>query len=120
MDNSWRHNIGLDNRYHNYIKPYWRSRFQFGPVPVHFVCEQSVAQHAVRNFTPDRISFKKPKSKANLSRDRIRWQRFCDYKNMCSTLRFAHLDDTQMKEVKSVQFDSQPKSRKSQLQKLKI
>ena len=36
-------------------------------------------------------------------------------KNMCSTLPFAHLDDTQMKEVISVQFDFQPYSRKSKL-----
>ena len=34
---------------------------------------------------------------------------------MCSALPFAHLDDTQMKEVISVQFDSQPDSRKFKL-----
>ena len=73
-------------------------------------------QHAVWNSTPDMISFKKHKSKATLSRDKIRMQIFCENKNMCSALPFAHLDDTQMKEVISVQFDSQPDSRKSKLE----
>ena len=53
------------------------------------------------------------KSKATLTRDRLRMQRFCDNKNMCSALLFAHLDDTQMKEVIRVQSDFQPNSRKS-------
>ena len=55
------------------------------------------------------------KSKATLTRDRLRMQRFCDNKNMCSALPFAHLDDTQMKEVIRVQSDFQPNSRKSKL-----
>ena len=115
MDNSWRYNIGVNNRYHSYIKPYWRSRFQSGPVPVHFAREPFETQHTVWNSTPDMISFKKHKSKATLSRDRIRMKIFCENKNMCSALPFVHLDDTQMKEVLSVQFDSQPNSRKSKL-----
>ena len=116
MDNSWRHNIGFNNRYHSYIKPYWRSRFQSGPVPVNFMPREPFeTQHAGWNSAPDMISFKKHKSKATLSRDRIRMQRFRDNKNMCSALPFAHLDDTQMKEVISVQFDSQPNSIKSKL-----
>ena len=115
MNNSWRHNIGFNNRYHNNIKPYWRSRFQSGPVPVNLIREPFEPQHAVWNSTPDMISFKKHKSKATLSRDRIRMQRFCENKNMCSALPFDHLDDTQMKEVISVKFDSQPNSRKFKL-----
>ena len=115
MDNSWRFNIGVNNRYHSYIKPYWRSRFQSGPVPVSFIREPFETQHAVWNSTPDMISFKKHKSKATLSRDRIRMKIFCENKNMCSALPFAYLDDTKMKEVISVQFDSQPNSRKSKL-----
>ena len=116
MDNSRRFNIGVNNRYHSYIKPYWRSRFQSGPVPVSFIREPFETQHAVWNSTPDMISFKKHKSKATLSRDKIRMQIFCENKNMCSALPFVHLDDTQMKEVISVQFDSQPDSRKSKLE----
>ena len=42
-------------------------------------------------------------------------QRFCDNKNICSALPFAHLNDTQMKEVISVKFDFQPNSRRSKL-----
>ena len=116
MDNSWRFNIGVNNRYHSYIKPYvWRSRFLSGPVPVSFIREPFETQHAVWNSTPAMISFKKHKSKANLSRDRMRMKIFCENKSMCSALPFAHLDDTQMKEVISVQFDSQPDSRKFKL-----
>ena len=116
MDNSWRFNIGVNNRYHSYIKPYvWRSRFLLGPVPVSFIREPFETQHAVWSPTPDMTSFKKRKSKATLKRDRLRIQRFYDNKNVCSALPFAHLDDTQMKEVLSVQFDSQSNSRKSKL-----
>ena len=115
MDNSWRYNIGVNNRYHSYIKPYWRPRFQSGPVPVNLIQEPFETHHAVWSPTPDMTSFKKHKSKATLSRDRIRMKIFCENKNMCSALPFAHLDDTQMKEVISVQFDSQPDSRKFKL-----
>ena len=115
MDNSWRFNIGVNNRYHSHIIPYWRSRFQWGPVPVSFIRESFETQHAVWNSTPDMISFKKYKSKATLSRDRIRMKMFCENKNMCSALPFAHLDDTQIKKVINVQFDFQPNSRKSKL-----
>ena len=117
MDNSWRHSIGFNNRYHSYIKPYWRSRFQSGPVPVNFMPREPFETHhaGLNSSTRDMTSFKKHKSKATLSRDRIRMLRFCENKNMCSALPFAHLDDTQMKEVISVKFDSQHDSRKSKL-----
>ena len=115
MDNSWRFNIGVNNRYLSYIKPYWRSRFQSGPVSVDFIGEPFETQHTFWNSTPGMTSFKKRKSKATLARDRLRMKKFCDNKNMCSALPFVHLDDTQMKEVLSVQFDSQPNSRKSKL-----
>ena len=115
MDNSWRFNIGVNNRYNNYIKPYWRSRFQSGPVPVDFIGEPFETQHAVWNSTPDMTSFKKRKSKATLARDKLRMEKFCNNKNMCSALPFAHLDDIQMKEVISVQFEFQPYSEKSKL-----
>ena len=115
MNNFWRRNIGFNNRYHNNIKPYLRSRFQSGPVPVSFIREPFETQRTVWKSTPDMISSKKHKSKATLSRDRIRMKIFCENKNMCSALPFAHLDDTQMKEVISVQFDSHPDSRKFKL-----
>ena len=54
-----------------------------------FAREPFEAQHDVRNFTlPDRTSFKKPKSKATLARDRKRMQKFREDKDACSALPF--------------------------------
>ena len=118
MDVSWRHNTGFDSRYHgchSHFRPYWRSRLQTRPV--HYAREPFDAQHDVRNFTlPDRTSFKKPKSKATLARDRMRMQRFRENKDSCSALPFFELDDAQMKEATAIQWDTQPFVLKSKLQ----
>ena len=111
MDVSCRHNTGYDSRYHgchSHFRPYWRSRFQTRPV--YFAREPFEAQHDVRNFTlPDRTtSFKKPKSKATLARDRMRMQKFREDKDACSALPFFQLEDSQIKEVLSLQCDAQP------------
>ena len=110
MDVSWRHNTGYDSRYHGYhshLRPYWRLRLQTRPV--YFAPEPFKAQHDVRNFTlTDRTSFKKPKSKATLARDRMRMQKFRKDKNGCSALPFFQLDDAQMKEIASVHWEIQP------------
>ena len=107
MDVSWRHSTGFDSRYHGYhshFRPYWRSRLQTRPV--YFAREPFKAQHDARNFTlPDRTSFKKPKSKATLARDRMRMQNFREDKDASSALPFHQLDDAQMKEI---QCDAQP------------
>ena len=50
------------------------------------------------------------KSKATLTRDRLRMQRFHENKDVCSALPFFQLDDTQMKEIISIQCDAQPNS----------
>ena len=103
MDVSWRHSTGYDSRYHgchSHFRPYWRSRFQTRPV--YFAREPSEAQHDVRNFTlPDRTSFRKPKSKATLARDKKRMQKFREDKDACSALPFFQLEDSQIKEVLS-------------------
>ena len=119
MDVSWRHNTGYDSRYHGYhshFRPYWRSGLQTRPV--YFVREPFKAQHDVRNFTlPERTSFKKPKSKATLARDRMRMQKFREDKDACSALQFFQLDDAQMKEIASVHWEIQPNfNSKSKLQ----
>ena len=118
MNVSWRHSTGYDSRYHgchSHFRPYWRSRLQTRPV--YFVREPFEAQHDVRNFTlPDRTSFKKPKSKATLARDRMRMQRFRENKVSCSALPFFELDDAQMKEATTIQWDTQPFVLKSKLQ----
>ena len=118
MDVSLRHDTGFDSRYHgchSHFRPYWRSRFQTRPV--YFAREPFEAQHDVRNFTlPDRTSFKKPKSKASLARDRMRMQRFRDNKDSCSALPFFELDDAQIKEATTIQWDIQPFVLKSKLQ----
>ena len=119
MDASWRHSTRYDSRYHGchcHFRPYWRSRFQTRPV--YFAREPSEAQHDVRNFTlPDRTSFKKLKSKATLARDRMRMQKFREDKDACSALPFFQLEDSQIKEVLSLQFDAQPNfNSKSKLQ----
>ena len=109
MEVSWRHSTGYDSRYHGYhshFRPYWRSWFQTRPV--YFAREPFEAQHDVRNFTlPDRTSFKKPKSKATLARDRKRMQKFREDKDACSGLPFFQLEDSQIKEVLSLQCDAQ-------------
>ena len=103
MDLSWKHNIGFDSRYngfHSHFRRYWRSWFQTRPVYVYFAREPFEAQHNVRNFTlPDRTSFKKPKSKATLVRDRMRMQKFREDKDACYALPFHQPDDAQMKTV---------------------
>ena len=118
MDVSWRHSTGYDSRYHgchSHFRPYWRSRLQTRPV--YFAREPFKAQHDVRNFTlPDRTSFKKPKSKATLARDRMRMQKFREDKDACSALPFFELDDAQMKEATAIQWDTQPFVLKSKLQ----
>ena len=119
MDVSWRHNFGFDGRYngcHSHFRPYWRSRLQTRPV--YFAREPFEAQHDVRNFTlPDRTSFKKTKSKATLARDRMRMQKFREDKDACSALPFFQLEDSQIKEVLSLQCDAQPNfNSKSKLQ----
>ena len=119
MDVSWRHSTGYDSRYHgchSHFRPYWRSWFQ--TIPVYFAREPFEAQHDVRNFTlPDRTSFKKPKSKATLARDRKRMQKFREDKDACSALPFFQLEDSQIKEVLSLQCDAQPNyNSKSKLQ----
>ena len=118
MDVSWRHSTGYNNRYHgchSHFRPYWRSWFQTRPV--YFAREPFEAQHDVRNFTlPDRTSFKKPKSKATLARDRMRMQKFHEDKDACSALPFFELDDAQMKEATAIQWDTQPFVLKSKLQ----
>ena len=48
------------------------------------------------------------KGKATLTRDRLRIQRFRENKDACSALPFFQLDDTQMKEILSIQCDAQP------------
>ena len=110
MDVSCRHNTGYDSRYHGYhshFRPYWRSRLQTRPV--YSAREPFKAQHDVRNFTlPERTSFKKPKSKATLARDRMRMQKFSEDKDACSALPFFQLDDAQMKEIASVHWEIQP------------
>ena len=117
MDVSWRHSTGYNNRYHgrhSHFRPYWRSRFQTRPV--YFAREPFEAQHDVRNFTlPDRTSFKKPKSKATLARDRMRMQKFHEHKDACSALPFFELDDAQMKEATAIQWDTQHFVLKSKL-----
>ena len=71
----------------------------------------------MRNFAlPDRTSFKKLKSKAALARDRMRMQKFRENKNSCSALPFFELDDAQMKEATTIQWDTQPFVLKSKLQ----
>ena len=109
MDVSLRHNTGYDSRYHGYhshFRPYWRSGLQTRPV--YFAREPFKAQHDVRNFTqPDRTSFKKPKSKATLARDRMRMQKFREDKDASSALPFIQLEDSQIKEVLSLQCDAQ-------------
>ena len=118
MEVSWRHSTGYDSRYHGYhshFRPYWRSRLQTRPV--YFAREPVKAQHDVRNFTlPDGTSFKKPKSKATLARDRMRMQKFREDKDACSALPFFELDDAQMKEATAIQWDTQPFVLKSKLQ----
>ena len=118
MDVSWWHNTGYDSRYHgchSYFRPYWRSWVQTRPV--YFAREPFEAQHDVRNYTlSDRTSFKKLKSKATLARDRMRMQRFRENKNACSALPFFELDDAQMKEATTIQWDTQPFVLKSKLQ----
>ena len=119
MDVSWRHNTGYDSRYHgchSHFRPYWRSWFQTRPV--YFAREPFDAQHDVRNFTlPDRTSFKKPKSKATLARDRMRMQKFREDKDAASALPFFQLEDSQIKEVLSLQCDAQANyNSKSKLQ----
>ena len=70
----------------------------------------------MRNFIlPDRTSFKKPKSKATLARDRMRMQRFRENKDSCSALPFFELDGAQMKEATTIQWDTQPFILKSKL-----
>ena len=120
MNVSLRHSTGYDSRYHgchSHFRPYWRSRFQTRPV--YFAREPFEAQHDVRNFTlPDRMtSFKKPKSKATLARDRMRMQKFREDKDACSALPFFQLEDSQIKEVLSLQCDAQANfNSKSKLQ----
>ena len=119
MDVSWRHSTGYDSRYHgchSHFRPYWRSWLQTRPV--YFAREPFEAQHDVRNFSlPDRTSFKKPKSKATLARDRKRMKMFREDKDACSALPFFQLEDSQIKEVLSLQCDSQPNyNSKSKLQ----
>ena len=119
MDVSWGRSTGYDSRYNgypSYFRPYWRTRFQTRPV--YFAREPFEAQHDVRKFTlPDRTSFKKPKSKATLARDRMRMQKFREDKDACSALPFFQLEDSQIKEVLSLQFDAQPNfNSKSKLQ----
>ena len=119
MDASWRHSTGYDSRYHgchSHFRPYWQSRFQTRPV--YFAREPFEAQHDVRNFTlPDRTSFKKPKSKATLARDRMRMQKFREDKDACSALPFFQLEDSQIKEVLSLKCDAQANyNSKSKLQ----
>ena len=118
MDVSWRHSTGYNNRYdgcHSHFRPYWHSRFQTRPV--YIAREPFEAQRDVRNFTlPDRTSFKKPKSKATLARDRMRMQKFREDKDACSALPFFELDDAQMKEATAIQWDTQPFVLKSKLQ----
>ena len=119
MDASWRHSTGYDSRYHgchSHFRPYWRSRLQTRPV--YFVREPFDAQHDVRNFTlPDRTPFKKPKSKATLARDRMRMQKFREDKDASSALPFFQLEDSQIKEVLSLQCDALPNyNSKSKLQ----
>ena len=119
MDVSWRHNTGYDSRYHgchSHFRPYWRSWFQTRSV--YFAREPFEAQHDVRNFTlPDRTSFKKPKSKATLARDRMRMQKFREDKDACSALPFFQLEDSQIKEGLSLQCDAQANfNSKSKLQ----
>ena len=110
MDVSWRHNTGYDRRYngyHSHLRPYWRTGLQTRPV--YFAREPFKAQHDVRNFTlPDRTSSKKPKSKATLARDRMRMQKFREDKDASSALPFFQLEDSQIKEVLSLQCDAQP------------
>ena len=75
---------------------------------MYFAREPFEAQHDVRNFTlPDRTSFKKPKSKATLARDRMRMQKFREDKDACSALPFFQLEDSQIYEVLSLQCDAQ-------------
>ena len=94
MDVSCRYSTGYDSRFdgcHSHFRPYWRSWFQTRPV--YFAQEPFEAQHNVRNYTPpDRTSFKKPKSKATLARDRMRMQKFREDKDACSALPFFELD----------------------------
>ena len=114
MDVSLRHNTGFDSRYHgchSHFRPYWRSRLQTRPV--YFAREPIEAHHDVRNFTlPDRT----PKSKATLARDMMRMQKFREDKDACSALPFFQVDDAQMKEATSIQWDTQPFVLKSKLQ----
>ena len=111
MNVSWRHSTGYDSRHHgchSHFRPYWPSRLQTRPV--YFSGEPFEAQHDVRNFTlPDRTSFKKPKSKATLARDRMRMQKFREDKDACSALPFFQLEDSQIKEILSLQCDAQAK-----------
>ena len=75
---------------------------------MYFAREPFKAQHDVRNFTlPVRTSFKKPKSKATLARDRMRMQKFREDKDASSSLPFFQLDDSQIKEVLSLKCDAQ-------------
>ena len=84
---------------------------------MHYAREPFDAQHDMRNFTlPDRTSFKKPKSKATLARDRMIMQRFRENKDPCSALLFFELDNAQMKEATTTQWDTQPFVLKSKLQ----
>ena len=119
MDVSWRHSTGYDSRYHgchSQFRPYWRSGLQTRPV--YFAREPFKAQHDVRNFTlPVRTSFKKPKSKATLARDRMRMQKIREDKDASSALPFFQLDDSQIKEVLSLKCDAQANyNSKSKLQ----
>ena len=118
MNVSCRHSTGHDSRYHgcdSHFKPYWRSWLQTRPV--HYAREPFDAQHDVRNSTlPDRTSFKKPKSTATLARDRMRMQRSRENKDSCSALPFFELDDAQMKEATTIQWDNQLFVLKSKLQ----
>ena len=84
---------------------------------MYFAREPFEAQHNVKNFTlPGRTSFKKPKSKATLARNRMRMQKFLEIKDACSALPFFQLDDAQMKEATTIQWDTQPFVLKSKLQ----
>ena len=100
--------------YRGQFNPYWLPRRHYqSSQPAILVVQVPVPVTLKNNKFDQPNVMHNSKSRATLTRDGLRMQRFCDNKNMCSALPFAHLDDTQMKEVISIQSDFQPNSRKS-------